>query len=93
MTKHPVADAFAHLAAMMHECDVAELPRLVFKTKEDHQRVLRALQNEVGGDPAHFDALAVISMDPSFYGIEFGYEKRTSNALERITEKRTRSGA
>lgn len=73
-SKHPVADAFAHLAAMMHESDVGDMPSLVFSTKEDFHRVLRSLQDEVGGDPAHFDGLAVMGMAPSFYGISFEYD-------------------
>jgi len=76
MSKHPVADAFAHLNAALHECDVAEMPQLVFRSKTDQQKVLAALQKEVGGDPAHFDALMVISMAPRFYDIEIDYLKQ-----------------
>lgn len=87
--KHPVADAFAHLHAVLHESDVEAMPQLIFRSKEDYERVLRALQKEVGGDPAYFDALHVISMAPRFYDIEMDYQRRTFNALERIVDKHT----
>lgn len=74
--KHPVADAFAHLAAVMHECDIAEMPQLVFRSKTDQQKVLWALQKEAGGDPAHADALMVIGMAPRFYNIEIDYPRQ-----------------
>jgi hypothetical protein len=89
MTKdaHPVADAFAHLHAVLHESDVVSMPQLLFRSKEDYQRVLRALQNEVGGDPAYFDALHVISMPPRFYDIEMDYPNRM--LVGRETTERT----
>lgn len=72
LEKHPAADAFAHLAALCHELGVSA-PTITFATKEDHARVLHVLRGEAGGDPAHFDALHVIGMPPSFYGISFDY--------------------
>ena len=78
--KHPVADAFAHLAAMMHECDVESMPTLVFANKVDHSRVMMALQREVGGDPMHE---GVIATAPTFYGVGIEYSDMVAGQFKR----------